>query len=155
MTLVVSLVFLLLLTLIGISSMQNATLQEKMAGSVRFRNESFQTAEAALRLGENRVAAKAYDMAICADEVRCAPPADAGAVVAAGSVASSGVTWVAAGNGFYAIQKIGISKDPAILAGSSPVTENGTPYVMYRITGVGLQGTTRTVLESMYAKKIQ
>ncbi|MCX7079150.1 MAG: PilX N-terminal domain-containing pilus assembly protein, partial [Pseudomonas sp.] len=32
MALLVSLVFLLLLTLIGISSMQNATLQEKMAG---------------------------------------------------------------------------------------------------------------------------
>ena len=34
MALLVSLVFLLLLTLIGLSSMQNATLQEKMAGSV-------------------------------------------------------------------------------------------------------------------------
>ncbi|WP_459203304.1 PilX N-terminal domain-containing pilus assembly protein, partial [Pseudomonas fragariae (ex Marin et al. 2024)] len=34
MVLLVSLVFLLLLTLLGISSMQNATLQEKMAGSV-------------------------------------------------------------------------------------------------------------------------
>ena len=32
MALLVSLVFLLLLTLIGLSSMQNATLQEKMAG---------------------------------------------------------------------------------------------------------------------------
>ena len=35
--LLVSLVFLLLLTLIGISSMQNATLQEKMASSVTLR----------------------------------------------------------------------------------------------------------------------
>ena len=42
MALLVSLVFLLLLTLIGISSMQNATLQEKMAGSVSLRNQSFQ-----------------------------------------------------------------------------------------------------------------
>ena len=33
MALLVSLVFLLLLTLIGISSMQNANLQEKMASS--------------------------------------------------------------------------------------------------------------------------
>ena len=34
MALLVSLVFLLLLTLIGISSMQNANLQEKMANSI-------------------------------------------------------------------------------------------------------------------------
>lgn len=40
MVLLVSLVFLLLLTLLGISSMQNATLQEKMAGSVTIRNQS-------------------------------------------------------------------------------------------------------------------
>jgi hypothetical protein len=41
MALIVSLVFLLLLTLLGISSMQNANLQEKMAGSVSLRNVSF------------------------------------------------------------------------------------------------------------------
>lgn len=35
MALLVSLVFLLVLTLIGLSSMQNATLQEKMAGRDR------------------------------------------------------------------------------------------------------------------------
>ena len=43
MALLVSLVFLLLLTLIGLSSMQSATLQEKMAGSVALRNQSFQS----------------------------------------------------------------------------------------------------------------
>jgi type IV pilus assembly protein PilX len=48
MALIVSLIFLLLLTMIGISSMQNASLQERMAGSVKLRNESFQVAEAAL-----------------------------------------------------------------------------------------------------------
>lgn len=52
MALLVSLVFLLLLTLIGLSSMQSATLQEKMTSSVMQRNQSFQIAEAALRMGE-------------------------------------------------------------------------------------------------------
>ena len=55
MALLVSLVFLLLLTLIGLSSMQNATLQEKMAASVTLRNQSFQGAESALRVGESAV----------------------------------------------------------------------------------------------------
>ncbi|MBK1672715.1 hypothetical protein CKO35_05250 [Ectothiorhodospira shaposhnikovii] len=47
--LVIALVFLLLLTLIGVTAMQGTTLQERMAGNARDRNLSFQGAEAALR----------------------------------------------------------------------------------------------------------
>uniref|UniRef100_UPI001F1227AD pilus assembly PilX family protein n=1 Tax=Pseudomonas viridiflava TaxID=33069 RepID=UPI001F1227AD len=65
MVLLVSLVFLLLLTLLGISSMQTATLQEKMAGSVVVRNQSFQLAESALRLGESAIKAGAVLPAVC------------------------------------------------------------------------------------------
>ena len=65
MALLVSLVFLLLLTLIGISSMQNATLQEKMASSVTLRNQSFQIAEAALRIGESAVQLDTYTLPVC------------------------------------------------------------------------------------------
>jgi len=155
MTLIIALVFLLLLTLIGISSMQNATLQEKMAGSVKLRNESFQMAEAALRLGENAVAASGYTLAVCADVTRCAPPVLANTgLPAAGNDASSGVIWTAAASGgLYGVQKLGTTKDPAILAASIPVTENGISFTLYRITGVGLQGTSRTVLETLYAKQ--
>ena len=74
MALLVSLVFLLLLTLIGISSMQNATLQEKMAGSVTLRNQSFQTAEAALRIGESAVQLETYSLPVCSGTSQCAPP---------------------------------------------------------------------------------
>ncbi|MBH3438854.1 pilus assembly PilX family protein [Pseudomonas luteola] len=50
--LIISLVFLLLLTVIGITSIQDSTLQERMAGNERDRNLAFQAAEAALRAGE-------------------------------------------------------------------------------------------------------
>lgn len=50
--LIISLVFLLLLTMIGITSIQDSTLQERMAGNERDRNLAFQAAEAALREGE-------------------------------------------------------------------------------------------------------
>ena len=53
--LVIALVFLIALTLIGVGAMQTATLQERMAGSVRDRNIGFQAAEYALRDGEARV----------------------------------------------------------------------------------------------------
>lgn len=50
--LVVSLVFLLLLTLIGLTGMQVTSLEEKMSGNMRDRNLAFQGAESALRAGE-------------------------------------------------------------------------------------------------------
>lgn len=51
-TLIISLIFLLLMTLIGVTSMQTTTLQERMTGNTRDRNLAFQAAEAGLRAGE-------------------------------------------------------------------------------------------------------
>ncbi|MCX7110432.1 MAG: PilX N-terminal domain-containing pilus assembly protein [Proteobacteria bacterium] len=48
----VSLVFLFMLTIIGLSGMHNTSLQEKMAGHLREHNLAFQAAESALRSGE-------------------------------------------------------------------------------------------------------
>ncbi|CAK0737784.1 type IV pilus assembly protein PilX [Gammaproteobacteria bacterium] len=50
--LIVSLVFLLLMSLIGVTAMQGTTLEEKMSNNVRQRSLAFQSAEAALRTGE-------------------------------------------------------------------------------------------------------
>lgn len=50
--LIISLIMLLLLTLIGTSSMQTTSLEEKMAGNFRDRNLAFQAAESAIRDAE-------------------------------------------------------------------------------------------------------
>ena len=50
--LIVSLIFLLLMTLISTSSMRTATMQERMAGNMRDWNIGFQRAEASLRIAE-------------------------------------------------------------------------------------------------------
>lgn len=50
--LAVSLIFLLLLTMIGLAAVQNSTLQERMAGNSRDINTAFQAAEAATRDAE-------------------------------------------------------------------------------------------------------
>lgn len=50
--LVISLIFLLVMTLIGVAAMQGVTLEEKMAGNMRSGEIAFQAAEAALREGE-------------------------------------------------------------------------------------------------------
>ncbi|WP_223515552.1 PilX N-terminal domain-containing pilus assembly protein [Pseudomonas sp. GL-B-19] len=142
MALLVSLVFLLLLTLIGLSSMQNATLQEKMAGSVSLRNQSFQGAEAALRVGESAVQLDTYSLPVCS---QCAPPAEATTLTTAGRNASSGVTWIASGSGFYGVQNIGTT----LTAVNVP---SNTSATLYRVTAVGIAGNSRSVVESIYAK---
>lgn len=147
MVLLVSLVFLLLLTLLGISSMQNATLQEKMSGSVNLRNLSFQKAEAALRLGESSIKATGFSMAKCTTATRCAPPAEAATVTAAGTKGTSGVTWVGSStDGFFGIQNLGTTATPIV----RPATCT-SPVTLYRVTSVGTQGTSTSVLESIYA----
>ncbi len=50
--LVIALLFLVLLTIIGVSSMSGVTLEEKMAGNLREQNLAFQAAESALRDAE-------------------------------------------------------------------------------------------------------
>ena len=50
--LIVSLIFLLVLTLIGVTASQSTILQERMAGNVKDRNMALQASEAALRAGE-------------------------------------------------------------------------------------------------------
>lgn len=52
MVLVVSLILLVVMTLIGISSMQNTTLEERMAGNSRDRDLALKGAEAAVGAGE-------------------------------------------------------------------------------------------------------
>jgi len=55
--LIVALIMLLLLTVIGLSSMRGTSLQENMAGNMRDSNLALQASEAALRKGEEKVTA--------------------------------------------------------------------------------------------------
>lgn len=51
--LIIGLIFLVTLTLLGVTAMQSTTLEEKMAGNQRDRSVAFQAAETALRDGES------------------------------------------------------------------------------------------------------
>ena len=53
--LVVGLVFLLVMTIIGVTAIQSSTMQERMAGNASDRNLAFQSAETALKRGEDEV----------------------------------------------------------------------------------------------------
>lgn len=51
--LVMALIFLLILTLIGVTAMSTTALEERMAGNLQDKNAAFQAAESALVAGEN------------------------------------------------------------------------------------------------------
>lgn len=142
--LLVSLVFLLLLSMIGIGAMQSAAHQEKMAASVRFSHESLQVAESALRVGESWLQGQWSGFSECASAVQCLPPAESLTQVSSGA-SVSGVHWVQVIDGLYGIQNIGSSMSPANLPNINDVT-------LYRVTGIGVLGASRTVLESVYAR---
>jgi type IV pilus assembly protein PilX len=59
--LIVAFIMLLLLTIIGLSSMRGTSLQERMTGNMRDSNLSLQAAEAALRKGEQVASSKLAD----------------------------------------------------------------------------------------------
>lgn len=145
MVLLISLVFLLLLSLVGLSSMQGAVAQQKIAGSIWHRNQSFQSAESGLRFGEEGVRRAPAALPLCQSARACAPPDEAYAVVGSGINPISRVNWVALKGGLYGIQFLG----PALGVAHLPAQ---TPAVLYRVTAVGLSGQSRTVLESMYAR---
>ncbi len=54
-TLIVCMVVLLVLTFMGLASIQDTTLEERMAGNLRNSNLAFQAAESALRNAEDRI----------------------------------------------------------------------------------------------------
>ncbi|NMX94153.1 MULTISPECIES: PilX N-terminal domain-containing pilus assembly protein [unclassified Pseudomonas] len=145
MVLLISLVLLLLLTALGLSSMQGATSQEQLAGSIRHRNLSFQAAEGGLRRGESAVQAHGFGLPTCQSQVTCAPPKEAYAISHPGVDPVSAIAWVGLKGGVYGIQNLG----PGIGLAHLPPD---TPATLYRVTAVGISGQSRTVLESVYAR---
>lgn len=145
MVLLISLVFLLVLSLIGLASMQGAVSQQRIAGGVWHRNQSFQSAESGLRLGESMVRRAGSALPLCQSISACAPPQASFSVVGAGERSVSAVTWVALKGGLYGIQALGQGTG---LAGLPPYTSAR----LYRVTAVGVSGQSRTVLETVYAQ---
>lgn len=143
--LLISLVFLLVLTLAGLSAMQGAISQERVAGSILQRNQSFQAAESGLRLGEAAVQAPGFGLRPCQAIVMCAPPSEAFSVVGPGANPVSAITWQGMQDGVYGIQHLGPGTGLANLPGDTSAT-------LYRVTAVGLKGPSRTVLESVFVR---
>ncbi len=62
--LIVALMFILVMSIVGVTAMQSTIMQERMAGNARDRNLAFQAAEAALRAGEDALRQKNPNTAV-------------------------------------------------------------------------------------------
>lgn len=160
-TLVMTLVFLLLLTILGVTAINTSTLQEKMSGNLRDQDVAFQAAESALRGGEDSVGLLAQaagnrnpdsqtNCTNCIWTIGTALPLNdawwASWKTEYGS-SSKDLTQTYADPSFV-IEYGGFSKDNINIGGWSP--SQGLHY--YRITAraEGVTPTARAMLESTY-----
>lgn len=159
-TLIVCLVFLLILTMIGVSSIQSATLQEQMAGSARDYNAAFLAAEFSLREGESYLqSATLGDFAGTQGRfVICSPASTAAACMTPSWSNRASTGWVTqSGLGHVSTQpQYIIEKYPVVVDVNAPLDADTPPVQIevYRVTarGFGVSENSMSVLQTTYRR---
>jgi type IV pilus assembly protein PilX len=160
--LIVSLLILLVLTLLGVTAMQNTTLEERMAGNTRDLQIALNAAEAGLRAGEEALRAPslpAFD--------------DSGAYHQADTTLWKNDAWWFTTSGgvityttnvlAYADSLPGVAAQPAYYLEKLPATQSSGGSLeagvafdtgMYRVTarGVGVTDTAVVILQSAFRR---
>lgn len=159
--LVFGLIFLVLLTILGMSAMSISTLEERMAGNTRDRSLAFQVAEAALRDCESTL------------QGASAPPFYSTANASGMYIPQTGqnwwevISWTSANSRMYAGTALdGISSQPRCIVEELPYVvgavgnqslragQQQEETGMYRITSraPGANATTVVMLQSIYRR---
>lgn len=157
-TLIIAMIFMLVLTVIGMAGMDVTFLEEKMAGNMRDRNIAFQAAEAALRDGEDYLDSQVLLPAFDGTNGLYAVPTD-------GTKNWKEVIWTASsavvsydGPGFdelslpaaYIIEDLATATNTDSLEVGDPVDKKR----YYRVTAraQGLSDTTEVILQTVYKR---
>jgi len=162
MALVTVLVFLVIMTIIGVAAMQSSSLQEKMSSNVRDQNVSFQTSEAAVREGEAWVESMVGRPPI--QSGNCAAPCQV--VWALGNGANNGSNFLdpafwASANVWTGTAVQGARSDPGIIVEAVGVSTLGESLKwtsdpqgvdVFRVTarGTGETDDSQSVIQTMY-----
>jgi len=167
--LVMSILFLLLLTLIGVTSMNTSVLQERMAGNIRDVDVALQAAETSLRYGESQLAVfEASPAVVCENPPPPGAGADPNGIWPTGAVQLNMPSWWNA-NGID-LEQDGATKQVAeawedprhVVEFLQKVPESAVPLddqyggknetLHLRITarGIGSTGATETLLRSIF-----
>lgn len=160
--LVMSLIFLLLLTILGITAVNTATLEERMAGNMKDQYIAFQAAESAVRDAETRLAALQIPPATV-----ISPNNDAALTVlefgAVGDLAEQSATWWTANGeefGGTTVNLDGVAIEPRFIVEERQYVpdslvlnapESGVTF--YRVTarGVGSTAAAQAVVQSTFS----
>lgn len=163
--LIIALVFTVILTVIGVSAMRSATLQERMAGNNKDVNVAFQAAELAIRHAEEAMPGlKPGDFDGSAGHyLSCPDPADQSKACGVPDWAvSNSKGWVVVTEKMadvsrqpeYVIERITVKKPSAVLDSDNPLGGNAATDLgyFYRITarGFGLSDSSMVVLSTTY-----
>lgn len=145
--LAISLIFLLITTLAAVSAVRLSATQERMAANTRFKIDSFQAAEAALRVAEKVIQDDPAAFAQVCSGAGCnveqsifdvdSVTAPLGWQVITASPQTNGMTL------WYRIINLGESHAPVNVLSAAPGT-------LYKIVVVSFRGATRTILETVY-----
>src|SRR5690606_37256851 len=159
--LIVALVFMLLLTIIGVGAMQSATLQERMAGNTRDVNMAFQSAEGAIRAAEDYLQGASvgpFDgnsglylyCTVGQTGAACGNP-DWREMDSVGWVKRGGSLDYVSAQPEYIIQQMPPIPDPE---GSLAADEAAAMIDMYRVTarGFGISDNTMVVIQTAYRR---
>ncbi len=164
-TLVVALIFLVLLTMIGITVATNSVVQERMAGNTRQKDLAFQWAESALQDAETAIndstsTLRVYmDAYIAAVKAGTTPPSQiAGVRVGSQGAGNDAAYWQNTSNFNWADGNcLGVNTtgnlDRRYVVDYMASASTGTPAVTryyYRITARGKSGDAVVVLQTMY-----
>ena len=163
--LIVSLFILLIMTLVGVTSMSTTSLEEKMAGNMRDKNTALQASEAALEDGEGWLASLGAEPS---DTTSCgSPPCDVWVLNVLPDLASQSQSWWQSNAREYGASGSkdisDVNTDPYYVveaqqyvrdnldAGQNPPTGRN----FYRVTARGTGGTddAQTILQSTFVKR--
>ena len=158
MALITGLIFMVVLTLLALAAMRTTTLEERMSGNARDRDLAFQSAEAALRAGEQVV--QGATLPAFALGTPLTPLIDAATLTSywqnthPWATQSVAISWQPAGTSAapqYVVEEI--PAPPGGGGGSlafSALNENG----VYRVTarGVGSSANAVVILQAVYQR---
>lgn len=152
--LIVSLLFLVMLTLIGVSAMTTTTLEEKMAGNARDYNVALQAGEAALKdawldINSARISGMAGFAVSCSNGL-CERAANTSIPV------WSGIDWSSAGPATGAVALPGVNSAPRyvleVLVDPKSTLRVADKTFLYRATarGFGASETAQATVQATY-----
>ncbi|MHB1084990.1 MAG: pilus assembly PilX family protein [Thiobacillus sp.] len=155
--LITGLIFMVVLTILAVAAMRSTTLEERMTGNARDRDMAFQSAEAALRAGEQVLTGAS--LPVFTAGTANTPRIAAGTQVTYWKTThnwtqSTAMPWAPAGTYSaprYVIEEMGITAGTGGGGlGIGPIADSG----VYRITarGVGSSANTMVILQAVYER---